>query len=73
MVRSFHQIGLEGKNFEPTLEAVFGPKGFLPDSATKALYWIDGKVPDEITNVLFNYFGYAKGDKQDQVCHLIYF
>ncbi|XP_008116487.2 apolipoprotein B-100 [Anolis carolinensis] len=60
------EIGLDGKNFEPTLDAMFGPKGFFPDSATKALYWIDGKVPDQVSQVLFDYFGYTKDGKQDQ-------
>nr|XP_028578172.1 apolipoprotein B-100 [Podarcis muralis] len=60
------EIGLDGKSFEPTLEAMFGPNGFFPDSATKALYWVDGKVPDEVSQVLFKYFGYSKDGAQDQ-------
>ncbi|KAH0621946.1 hypothetical protein JD844_023712 [Phrynosoma platyrhinos] len=60
------EIGLDGKNFEPTLEAMFGPKGFFPDSATKALYWVDGKVPEEVSQVLSKYFAYTKDGKQDQ-------
>ncbi|XP_070588903.1 apolipoprotein B-100 [Erythrolamprus reginae] len=54
------EIGLDGKNLEPTIEAMFGPGGFFPDAATKALYWIDGKVPKEISEALFDYFGYTK-------------
>ncbi|KAJ6659193.1 hypothetical protein lerEdw1_019238 [Lerista edwardsae] len=60
------EIGLDGKNFEPTLEAMFGPNGFFPDSTTKALYWINGKVPDKISQVLFDYFGYSKDGVPDQ-------
>ncbi|XP_074847429.1 apolipoprotein B-100 [Carettochelys insculpta] len=60
------EIGMDGKSFEPTLEALFGQKGFFPDSASKALYWVDGRVPEPVSKVLFDYFGYSKDDKQDQ-------
>ncbi|XP_015745395.1 apolipoprotein B-100 [Python bivittatus] len=60
------EIGLDGKNLEPTLEAMFGPGGFFPDAATKALYWVDGKVPEQFSQVLFDYFGYSKDGRQDQ-------
>ncbi|XP_061478674.1 apolipoprotein B-100 [Rhineura floridana] len=60
------EIGLDGKSFEPTLEAMFGSKGFFPDSATRALYWVDGKVPDRVSQVLFDYFGYSKNGRQDE-------
>ncbi|KAF4801137.1 Apolipoprotein B-100 [Turdus rufiventris] len=60
------ELGLDGKGFEPTLEALFGEKGFFPDTATKALYWVDGKVPEQISKALFDYFGYSQDGKQDQ-------
>ncbi|XP_058523352.1 apolipoprotein B-100 [Ochotona princeps] len=60
------EIGLEGKGFEPTLEALFGKQGFFPDSVNKALYWVDGRVPDFISKVLRDYFGYTKEDKREQ-------
>ncbi|ETE64141.1 Apolipoprotein, partial [Ophiophagus hannah] len=60
------EIGLDGKNLEPTVEAMFGPGGFFPDAATKALYWIDGKVPEKFSQALFDYFGYSKDATQDQ-------
>ncbi|KAL8172936.1 UNVERIFIED_CONTAM: hypothetical protein K2H54_034126, partial [Gekko kuhli] len=60
------EIGLEGKGFEPTLEAMFGPKGFIPDSVSKALYWVDGKVSDGVSKALFEYFEYSKDGKEDQ-------
>lgn len=62
------QLGLEGKGFEPTLEAFFGKQGFFPDSVNKALYWVDGKVPDRVSEVLVDHFGYTKDDKREQVC-----
>ncbi|XP_034288082.1 apolipoprotein B-100 [Pantherophis guttatus] len=60
------EIGLDGKNLEPTVEAMFGPGGFFPDAATKALYWIDGKVPEKFSQALFDYFGYSKDATQQQ-------
>ena len=61
------QIGLEGKGFEPTLEALFGKEGFFPDSVNKALYWVNGRVPDRVAKVLVDHFGYTKDDKREQV------
>ncbi|NXI93480.1 APOB protein, partial [Psophia crepitans] len=60
------ELGLDGKGFEPTLEALFGEKGFFPDTASKALYWVEGKVPEQVSKALFDYFGYSQDDKQDQ-------
>ncbi|NXC43088.1 APOB protein, partial [Penelope pileata] len=60
------ELGLDGKGFEPTLEALFGEKGFFPDTASKALYWVDGKVPEQVSKALFDYFGYSHDGKQDQ-------
>ncbi|KAB0402813.1 hypothetical protein E2I00_014757 [Balaenoptera physalus] len=60
------EIGLQGKGFEPTLEALFGKQGFFPDSVNKALYWVDGQVPDHVSKVLVDHFGYNKDDKREQ-------
>ncbi|KAI4547310.1 hypothetical protein MG293_003865 [Ovis ammon polii] len=60
------EIGLEGKGFEPTLEALFGKEGFFPDSVNKALYWVNGRVPDRVSKVLVDHFGYTKDDKHEQ-------
>ncbi|NXY41420.1 APOB protein, partial [Ceuthmochares aereus] len=60
------ELGLDGKGFEPTLEALFGEKGFFPDTASKALYWVDGKVPKQVSKMLSDYFGYSQDGKQDQ-------
>ncbi|XP_075057476.1 apolipoprotein B-100 [Mixophyes fleayi] len=59
-------VNIEGKNFEPTLDALFGNGGFFPDCATRALYWVDGKVPDKITEVLYKWFGVSRQDNQNQ-------
>ncbi|XP_051830039.1 apolipoprotein B-100 [Antechinus flavipes] len=60
------EVGLEGKAYGPTLEALFGKQGFFPDSATKALYWVDGRVPSSVSKVLEDHFGYSREEKRDQ-------
>ncbi|XP_077344977.1 apolipoprotein B-100 [Lithobates pipiens] len=60
------EIGIEGKGFEPTLDALFGKGGFFPDCATKALYWADGKVPDKVSEVLYKWFGVSRQDRQSE-------
>ncbi|KAM8776139.1 LOW QUALITY PROTEIN: apolipoprotein B-100 [Rhynchonycteris naso] len=60
------ELGLEGEGFEPTLEALFGKQGFFPDSVNKALHWVDGQVPDDVSTVLKDHFGYSKEDKREQ-------
>ncbi|XP_036882362.2 apolipoprotein B-100 [Manis javanica] len=60
------EIGLEGNGFNPTVEALFGKQGFFPDSVNKALYWVDEQVPDHVSRVLVDHFGYTKDDKREQ-------
>lgn len=36
---------MQGKDFEPTVEALFGRNGFFPDTLSKVLYWAVDKVP----------------------------
>lgn len=36
---------MQGKDFEPTVEALFGKNGFFPDTLSKVLYWAVEKVP----------------------------
>uniref|UniRef100_A0A4W3HYL5 Apolipoprotein B n=1 Tax=Callorhinchus milii TaxID=7868 RepID=A0A4W3HYL5_CALMI len=57
------ELGLDGKGFEPSLEAIFGLEGFFPNSAMKALYWVDGKVPEKVSQVLFNWFGVSRNSE----------
>lgn len=60
------EIGLEGNRLEPSLSAIFGPDGFFPDSAMKALYWVDGKVPEGVLQVLFKWFGVNRDDEHSK-------
>ncbi|XP_054618361.1 apolipoprotein B-100-like [Dunckerocampus dactyliophorus] len=46
------EVGIEGKGFEPTIEALFGKNGFFPDTLSKALYWAEDKMPIKIKEVL---------------------
>ncbi|XP_071777034.1 apolipoprotein B-100-like [Centroberyx gerrardi] len=46
------EVGMEGKGFEPTIEALFGKNGFFPDTVSKALYWAGDKMPTKINEVL---------------------
>lgn len=36
---------MQGKGFEPTIEALFGKNGFFPHTLSKVLYWTVDKVP----------------------------
>ncbi|XP_056219329.1 apolipoprotein B-100-like [Seriola aureovittata] len=46
------EVGMEGKGFEPTIDALFGQNGFFPDTVSKALYWAEDKMPPKIKEVL---------------------
>lgn len=43
---------MDGKGFEPTVDALFGKNGFFPDTVSKALYWAEDKMPNIIKDVL---------------------
>ncbi|XP_029451856.1 apolipoprotein B-100 [Rhinatrema bivittatum] len=60
------EFGWEGKGLEPTLEALFGQQGFFPNSAMKALYWTDGKVPEEVSEILYSWFGVSRKNNKNQ-------
>ncbi|XP_077408246.1 apolipoprotein Bb, tandem duplicate 1 [Vanacampus margaritifer] len=38
------EIGIEGKGFEPTVEALFGDNGFFPDTALKTIYFVSDNM-----------------------------
>lgn len=52
LLNSFWQVGMEGKGFEPTIEALFGKNGFFPDTVSKALYWAEEEMSPKIKEVL---------------------
>ncbi|MBN3313712.1 APOB protein, partial [Atractosteus spatula] len=57
------EVGLEGNGFEPTIDALFGEKGFFPDSAMKAMYWAENKMPDKVNEVLKNWVAPLKSER----------
>lgn len=38
------KVGVEGTGFEPTIDSLFGEKGFFPDSISKVMYWAGDKA-----------------------------
>ncbi|RVE55741.1 hypothetical protein OJAV_G00229140 [Oryzias javanicus] len=48
------EIGMEGKGFEPTVDALFGDDGFFPDTTLKAMYFVDENMPDAVSKILHN-------------------
>ncbi|XP_072553083.1 apolipoprotein Bb, tandem duplicate 1 [Salminus brasiliensis] len=48
------EVGVEGKGFEPTVEALFGPNGFFPDTVMETIYFASDKMPSQVNEVLKN-------------------
>ncbi|XP_068433484.1 apolipoprotein B-100-like [Clinocottus analis] len=46
------EIGMEGKGFEPTIDALFGKNGFFPDTLGKTMYWTLDKIPPKMKEQL---------------------
>ncbi|XP_072558800.1 apolipoprotein B-100-like [Paramormyrops kingsleyae] len=46
------EVGMEGKGFEPTIDALFGQNGFFPDIILKTMYWAENKMPEKVNEVL---------------------
>nr|XP_015802908.2 apolipoprotein B-100 [Nothobranchius furzeri] len=49
------EVGMEGKGFNPTIEALFGQDGFFPDTVSKTLYWAEDKMSPKIKEFLKNW------------------
>ncbi|XP_056150905.1 apolipoprotein B-100-like [Lampris incognitus] len=58
------EIGMEGKGFEPTVEALFGENGFFPDTTLKTMYFISDNMPLGFSEVLKNILPSLKNDRQ---------
>ncbi|XP_069578471.1 apolipoprotein Bb, tandem duplicate 1 [Brachyistius frenatus] len=48
------EIGMEGKGFEPTVDALFGKNGFFPDTALKTMYFVSDNMPNRVSEILQN-------------------
>ncbi|XP_051792710.1 apolipoprotein Bb, tandem duplicate 1 [Acanthochromis polyacanthus] len=46
------EIGMEGKGFEPTVDALFGENGFFPDTALKTMYFVSDNMPRRVNEIL---------------------
>lgn len=43
---------MEGKGFEPTVDALFGTNGFFPDTVLKTMFFVADKMPVSISATL---------------------
>ncbi|KAM6915035.1 apolipoprotein Bb, tandem duplicate 1 [Xenentodon cancila] len=48
------EVGMEGKGFEPTVDALFGENGFFPDTTLKAMYFVSDNMPNAVSEILQN-------------------
>uniref|UniRef100_A0AAZ1X7E0 Vitellogenin domain-containing protein n=1 Tax=Oreochromis aureus TaxID=47969 RepID=A0AAZ1X7E0_OREAU len=65
------EVGMEGKGFEPTIEALFGKNGFFPDTVSKALYWAEEQMSPKIKEVLEKWVAPLKIEGQKLVKDLL--
>ncbi|XP_070782434.1 apolipoprotein B-100-like [Enoplosus armatus] len=56
------EIGMEGKGFEPTVDALFGKNGFFPDTALKTMYFVSDNMPLRVNEILQNMLPALKKD-----------
>lgn len=54
---------MEGKGFEPTVEALFGKNGFFPDTALKTMYFVSDNMPLRVNEILQNMMPALKRDR----------
>ncbi|KAL1258348.1 hypothetical protein QQF64_011592, partial [Cirrhinus molitorella] len=57
------EIGLEGEGFEPAIEVLFGENGFFPDTISKAMYWVNEKIPHPVKRVLDKWISPLRGER----------
>lgn len=54
---------MEGKGFEPTVDALFGENGFFPDTALKTMYFVSDNMPLRVNEFLQNMLPALKKDR----------
>lgn len=54
---------MEGKGFEPTVEALFGKNGFFPDTALKTMYFVSDNMPVRVSEILQNILPALKNNR----------
>ncbi|XP_048831185.1 apolipoprotein B-100 [Brienomyrus brachyistius] len=57
------EVGMEGNGFEPTIDALFGENGFFPDTASKAMYWAEEKMPSRVNEFIKNWIDPLKNER----------
>lgn len=57
------QVGMEGKGFEPTVDALFGKNGFFPDTALKTMYFVSDNMPLRVNEILQNMLPAMKNNR----------
>uniref|UniRef100_A0A7N6AZ36 Vitellogenin domain-containing protein n=1 Tax=Anabas testudineus TaxID=64144 RepID=A0A7N6AZ36_ANATE len=66
------EVGMDGKGFEPTIDALFGKNGFFPDTVSKTLYWAEDKMPPKIKEVLEKWVAPLKSEGQENLAKDIF-
>ncbi|XP_054474008.1 apolipoprotein Bb, tandem duplicate 1 [Anoplopoma fimbria] len=60
------EVGMEGKGFEPTIDALFGKNGFFPDTALKTMYFVSENMPLRVNEILQNMLPALKKDRMNR-------
>uniref|UniRef100_A0A4W4F378 Vitellogenin domain-containing protein n=1 Tax=Electrophorus electricus TaxID=8005 RepID=A0A4W4F378_ELEEL len=58
------EVGMEAKGLEPTVEALFGPNGFFPDTVMKTIYYAADKMPSQVNEVLKSMIPALRNDRK---------
>lgn len=61
---------MEGKGFEPTVEALFGPNGFLPDTMLKTMYFVSDSMPQRFSEILKKFTPGMRRDRVNTQVHV---
>lgn len=61
---------MEGKGFEPTVEALFGPNGFFPDTMLNTMYYVSGSMSQRFSEILKKFSPGLKGDRVNTQVHV---
>ncbi|KAL0165308.1 hypothetical protein M9458_041061, partial [Cirrhinus mrigala] len=62
----FIEIGMEGKGFEPIVEALFGDDGFFPDTVMKTTLYATDHMPAQLIEVLDSVLPLMTNDREKE-------
>lgn len=62
---------MDGKGFEPTIEALFGKNGFFPDTLTKTMYYTLDKMPPTMVEEMKKWI--SPLDTEGKKVHLVWY